>query len=486
MFLKDKYGPEGDWELLKARLVLGGNHQKRELFEKHSSPTASIPSIFALSAIAAAEGLDVYTMDIGGAYLNADMGDEQVYMRLDNTVTSLMCQADPEFNKYVRNDGTSIVRLQKALYGSIQAGLLWYKEISEFLHSQDFKSDPKNPCIFAKLDEAGKTLLSLFVDDLKVITTDEKRAAELHTALLAQYGAVKMHDGKIHNYLGMQFDYSIPGQCTISMQGYIDKLLQDWDYLLDGAQVHTPAAHTLFEVRPGTPPLPEHDREIFHSTTAQILYLATRVRPDLLLVISFLATRVRCADKDDWHKLVRVIKYISETRELSLILKPGELELFTSYIDASYGTHPDGKSHAGLVQTLGNAFIHARSIKQRIVTKSSAEAELVGLSDLAGDSIEMRELFHFLSLETGPAIIKQDNQATMTMVRNGKSTSNRSKHINIRYFWLQDRVNQGEVKLEYCPTQDMVADILTKPLQGELFFRLRAKLLGHEYSVRAR
>jgi hypothetical protein len=98
----------------------------------------------------------------------------------------------------------------------------------------------------------------------------------------------------------------------------------------------------------------------------------------------------------------------------------------------------------------------------------------------------MRELLQFLSLDQGPAVIMQDNQATMKMVSNGKSTSNRTKHINIRYFWLKDRVDQGEVKLDYCPTEDMVADILTKPLQGAQFLKLRAKLLGHEDTVYAR
>ena len=486
MFAKDKIDAEGIWERLKARLICGGNFQIRELFEKHSSPTASVPSIFAIAAIAAAENLDVSTLDIGGAYLNADMGEEKVYMRLDQVVTSIMCFIDPDFTKFVRKDGTSIVRLKKALYGSIQAGLLWYKEISQFLISQGFQADLKNPCIFVKYDADGKVLLSLFVDDLKIVTDQPDKVKALHQALVARYGEVKIHTGQVHNYLGMQFDYSTPGQCTISMRGYIEKLLQDWSDYLHGPEVTTPAPESLFQVNPDAPALSEDDRHLFHSTTAMILYLATRVRPDLLLVVAFLATRVSCADRDDFRKLIRAIRYISETRELPLILKPNDLKLFVTYIDTAYGLHMDGKSHSGIIQTLGSAMIHARSVKQHIVTKSSAESELVGLSDLAGDPIAMRELLQFLSLDQGPAVIMQDNQATMKMVSNGKSTSNRTKHINIRYFWLKDRVDQGEVKLDYCPTEDMVADILTKPLQGAQFLKLRAKLLGHEDTVYAR
>ena len=321
--------------------------------------------------------------------------------------------------------------------------------------------------------------MALFVDDLFVATTNPSAITTLHQELTDKYGDVKIHTGKIHNYLGMQFDFSIEGEVSISMQAYVDKLLEEWKDQLHGVPVTTPAANNLFEVRDNSPILSDQDRDKFHTATAQLLYLATRTRPDLLLTESYLTTRVQCANKDDMHKLIRCLKYLANTKTLDLRLKPENLNSFQSYIDSAYGLHMDGKSHSGIVQTLGSALLHARSVKQRIVTKSSAEAELVGLSDLSGDPIDMKGLLDFLTDDVGPTTILQDNQATMKMIDNGRSTSSRSKHIAIRYFWLKERTTTGEVKLKYCPTEDMVADILTKPLQGELFLKLRSLILGH-------
>ena len=68
--------------------------------------------------------------------------------------------------------------------------------------------------------------------------------------------------------------------------------------------------------------------------------------------------------------------------------------------------------------------------------------------------------------------------STIALIKNGRSSSERTRHISIRYFWIKDRIDQGEVVVEHLPTLDMVADILTKPLQGQRFIRLRSLLLG--------
>ena len=76
-------------------------------------------------------------------------------------------------------------------------------------------------------------------------------------------------------------------------------------------------------------------------------------------------------------------------------------------------------------------------------------------------------------------IIFQDNKSTMLLERNGKaSSSKRTKHINVRYFFITDRISKGEVRVEWCPTKDMVADFLTKPLQGSVFRRFRDLIMG--------
>ena len=132
--------------------------------------------------------------------------------------------------------------------------------------------------------------------------------------------------------------------------------------------------------------------------------------------------------------------------------------------------HEDGKSHSGTVVWLeGTAPVYASSKKQKIVTKSSYEAELVALSDGASQVIWSRDFLMSQGYKVRSAVIKQDNKSTIVSAEKGRSTSDLSRHINIRYFWVKDKIDSEDVMLEYTPTEDMIADLLTKPLQGQLF-----------------
>jgi ABC-type nitrate/sulfonate/bicarbonate transport system substrate-binding protein len=147
-------------------------------------------------------------------------------------------------------------------------------------------------------------------------------------------------------------------------------------------------------------------------------------------------------------------------------------------VDASFGIHEDGKSHSGLSISLGSGSILSKSVKQRIVTKSSTEAELVAESDFASEAIFSRDFLQAQGIDTSSAIIYQDNQSTISMIKNGGSKSDRTRHVNIRYFWSKERVDSGDISIVYLPTDDMIADVLTKPLQGDKFVALRQLLLN--------
>jgi hypothetical protein len=207
------------------------------------------------------------------------------------------------------------------------------------------------------------------------------------------------------------------------------------------------------------------------------MYLAKRVRPDILLPMSFLTTRVQKPDVDDASKLRRVLMYLNGTRSMGIILRPSTDGLVVS-IDSSYGVHSDGKSHTGLSIAYGSGSILAQSTKQKIVTKSSTEAELVGLSDKGSLAIWSADFLKGQGEKIGPVSIQQDNMSTIALIEKGSSTSERSRHINIRYFWLKDRISSGELQVKYQPTDEMIADILTKPLQGAKFLALRTRLLN--------
>ncbi len=118
------------------------------------------------------------------------------------------------------------------------------------------------------------------------------------------------------------------------------------------------------------------------------------------------------------------------------------------------------------------------SSKQTIVAKSSTEAEMIAVSDHAGELTAQNEFYIHQCGSNRPAILFQDNQSTIRLLKNGKSSSDRTKHIKIRYFWLKDRVDVKDILVEYMPTEEMIADILTKPLQGDLFIKLRKALMN--------
>lgn len=134
--------------------------------------------------------------------------------------------------------------------------------------------------------------------------------------------------------------------------------------------------------------------------------------------------------------------------------------------------------HTGSSITLGAGAVHARSTKQKINNKSSTEAELVGLSDEASRGLWCTLFLEQQGHELAVLTEMQDNQSTIRLGEKGCATAQRTRHINIRYFWITDYVDRGEMCLEYKPTGDMIADGLTKPLQGQEFLRMRRLLLN--------
>jgi len=147
------------------------------------------------------------------------------------------------------------------------------------------------------------------------------------------------------------------------------------------------------------------------------------------------------------------------------------------YVDASFAVHFDFRSHTGAVVTLGDGPISVDSSRQKLNTKSTMESEIVGASDGSNNIFYLRNFLIEQGYRMGPAKLYQDNQSTLAILKTGQM-SKRSRHINIRYFYLKDRVDQGEFELEYIPTDEMLADLLTKPLQGEKFRMLRDRILN--------
>ena len=152
------------------------------------------------------------------------------------------------------------------------------------------------------------------------------------------------------------------------------------------------------------------------------------------------------------------------------------------WVDASYaGVHEDMKSHTGGVISFGRGALSSKSSKQKLNTKSSTEAELVGTSDYLPTAIWIKNFLDAQGYSTDDCILYQDNMSAMKLETNGRrSSGQQSRHIDIRYFFIKDRLCLEHIHLQHCPTAQMLADFLTKPLQGHLFKRLRSVIMGHQ------
>ena len=292
--------------------------------------------------------------------------------------------------------------------------------------------------------------------------------------LKSVYPETRTTSGSRLNYIGMTFDFSTAGEVRVTMDKCVDDILSGCGVTTTKV---TPGASVLFEVREA-PKATAAEAKWFHTYVAKILYLAKRTRPECLTVVAFLSTRVNVCNIDDLAKLRRLLGYIRHTRTRGIVLRIGGTMVVKAFIDAAYGVHQDsGKSHTGCAIVLGESGpIFAKSCKQKIVTKSSTEAEVVGLSDTASQAIHLRNLITAQGYDLGPAIVYQDNMSCMALIKRGGPGSDRSRHINIRHFWLSEKVALKEVVVEHLGTEDMFANILTKPVQGAQFERERLGL----------
>jgi len=480
MFLKEKYAADGSFEKLKARLVANGSQMDRDKSKDVSSPTVSLIALLVISTLAAREGREIATMDVGSAFVKASMeGEDEVFVVLDQLSAALLIQIDPSYEKYLDDKGEMTVKLKKALYGCLQSARLWHNLLISELRGCGYTQNVFEPCVLNKTVDGKQCTLLVHVDDIKVASLIPGEIDRVHSVLVAKFGAVSLNKGLKHNYVGMTFDYSIKGQVVITMLGYEQDLVKEWTdatvnkkFDANGATAASPAVNNIFE-KGNSDPLSTNERKLFHTFTMKLAYLGKRVKPELNVSTSYLSTQVTCPNADDLIKLDRAIRYVRDNTGTGIVLKAaGEFKnvMITGHIDASFGCHSNGKSHTGVYITLGEGPVFVRSVKQKIVTKSSTEAELVALSDEAGTVFSVIDFVKAQGYRV-KSVYGQDNTSTITMITGGKNDSMRTKHINVRYFWLRERFQQKELNIVHVPTGLMIADVLTKPMQGTMFRR---------------
>jgi len=470
MFLKRKRDGR-----LKARFCADGRGQFRNPGFDVSAQTVSIEALFLSLAIDAFEGRDVATVDVEGAFLHAKMPDE-VIMEIGPELAEMLADLEPDsYRRFVAPNGKLYVVLDKALYGCIESAKLFYEHISKTLEEFGFVKNPYDVCVFNKMFKGKQITVAIHVDDLKISCVDPEGVNSVIQELERVYTKVNVFRGPVLDYLGMDLDFSTPGVVKIGMKTMIDAMLDELN--IEGT-VKTPAGNYLFSVSEHGEELGKEDKERFHSVVAKLLYIAKRGRPDILTAVSFLSTRVLAPTKEDEGKLMRVLRYLNGTRDLVLTLGGSEGMVIVAFVDASFAVHVDGKGHTGQMITVGGGAVYIRSSKQKMVAKSSTEAELIAISDGLAMVLWTRNFLEAQGFKMGPATLHQDNKSTIVLAEKGRSVSGRTRHISIRYFFVKDKIDSNEVRVVHTRTEDMVADFFTKPLQGSLFIKHRATVLN--------
>jgi len=490
MFLKPKQDTIGNFLLWKARLVGGGHRTDPNVYDTFEKHSPTVPMEVAMMQLASAnkENGNVEVFDIPCAYLNASLDkDKQQLMRFPKNIADLLVKVDPEAKKYRQQDGTILVQVLRALYGFPESAKLWYEYLSAALRNAGYEVAPSEPCLFKRINHNSRewSYVTIYVDDcLHTYNSDKMRRelyAKLRDANIPQPVVQQLNLANSVSYLGMNIQMRGPKRFYISQPGYIKELLN----LYKPTRTYpTPCTEDLFkrpEAELNAEPI---DMTEYLSKLMKLMFLATRTRPDILLTLSVLSSKARAPNKADMERLDRVVGYLSATKDMGLRMEINDMMLY-AYFDASWASHSDLKGHSGIILTLGhNGFpIYCKSQKQKVVSRSSTEAELIAMFHGLDYLLYIRRLLEYFQykLLDRPITIYQDNTSAMTMAYMGRSSSGSvSKFMDLKYFWIKDYLDKKMFVLKYLPTDSMIADFLASPRIGSTFRSMRDTIMGYE------
>ena len=456
--LKTKFNADGTLNKRKARLVAQGFSQQHGIdYDEVFAPVVKYTSLRTVFAIANQFDMDIHQMDVKSAYLNGDI-DHDIYMKQPEGYI------DPE-------NPTKVCKLNKGLYGLKQGARLWNEKIDGYLKSHGFVSSDADPCIYVKVNEGKILIIALYVDDTILASNCNKMLLSAKEMLHRKF---EMSDlGEVKSILGMSIDRNREkGILYINQKSYFEEILRNFG-MEDCKPVSTPMEPgKQFEKTPDDKD--GVDTQRYQSIIGSLIYASIATRPDLSVTVSRLSQHMSKPNEDHWAAIKRVLRYLKGTLDFGLIFKRTENFELIGYSDADWaGDIETRKSTSGYVFLLGGNPISWTSKKQPIVALSTTEAEYIALCLATQESVWLRQLLsHLKQKPNGPTIINEDNQGTICISKNIRNHS-RTKHIDIKYHYIRECIQQGLISMKYCETKIMVAHIFTKGLAkpGFIFHR---------------
>jgi hypothetical protein len=475
---------------VKARTCANGSTQRPYTpKEEAASPTAATEAIMITGVIDAKQRRDIMTLDVPNAFVQTDIPrtSERIIMKIRGSLVDILVKINPEMYKdYVVHEGKNkvlYVEMLKALYGMMIASILYYKKFRKDIEEIGFVVNPYDICVANRIVNGKQQTITWHVDDVKSSHVDPKVNDQFYEWCEKMYGSdetghVKVVRGKVHDYLAMVLDYSQDGKLKIDMRYYIKDMLEKFPKRVEPNK-KAPWSDKLFKVDEKSKILDKDRKAIFHTFVMKAMFLCKRGRPDISPAICFLSSRVKAPNENDWDKLVRVLGFLKATIDDVLTLEADNSQTLYWFIDAAFAVHADMRSHTGAMLSLGKGAVLSDSTKQKANARSSTEAELNGIDDKISKVLWVRKFVEAQGFQVRLNVIYQDNTSTIKLSKNGRASSGkRTRHFDIKMFYITDLIDKDEVDIEYCATEDMIADYLTKPLTGKQFARFRDLILN--------
>ena len=457
-----KLKADGSLDKYKARWVVKGFMQQYGVNFKETFAGTTKPIVIRLLfAIATIVDLEVYKWDIKQAFPNAPI-DTTIYVE------------QPIVNK--SNNKNVVCRLNKALYGLKQAARQWQQHLVSILVEFGYKPLISDTSVFIHSTEP--IVLAVYVDDILVFTSKLDLADELYNHLTNSKLEVS-NLGEAKEFLGIEIIRDRPNKSIrVTQKGFITNIINRYNKS-SLKPSNSPYINGL-KLDKAIEQAPKEDVNKFQKEIGALIYITLFTRPDLTYPINFLARFMSNPHKDHFRALDKVWSYLIRTKDYSLNLDQSstiannKINLI-SYVDADWGGDPvSRKSTTGFINLLGastnstNFPISWNSKLQKTVALSSCEAEYMAYKEAFKENMYINSLIKELSLFMKELFdntkdIYTDSLSAIELAKNPLYHA-RTKHVDIRYHFIREKVNSKEINLVYCPTNQLLADGLTKAI----------------------
>ncbi|XP_019176811.1 PREDICTED: uncharacterized protein LOC109172110 [Ipomoea nil] len=389
------------------------------------------------------------------AFLNGHL-DETVYMKQPPGYED---SSHPDY----------VCHLQRSLYGLKQAPRAWFKRLHDFLISTGFLPSKIDVSLFHYTAGDSRVFLLVYVDDIIMMGNDTSLLDMMLRRLSTTF---KIRDlGPPGFFLSIE-TLALDGGYLLSQKRYMVDILKRAG-MTDCKPLMTPAAVSHVTTSVSQP----FDNPTQYRRIVGALQYLTITRPDLSFAVNRLCQYMHSPTDDHWGLVKRVLRYVKGTLHYGLRLTPFASSAIHAFFDSDWASCPlDRKSTSGYAVFHGSNLISWLSRKQRTVARSSTEAEYKALADVSAEVTWVVSLLRELGLHSGqPPTLWCDNLGATYLCANPVFHA-RTKHVEIDFHFVRDKVASGEFVVNFVSTKDQLADIFTKPLPRPRFTALRTKL----------